>query len=484
VSAAVETAPATDAVALHPDVRVLEGGRLLVGGWPLRILRLGDDAAQAVAGWRQPAPVGDDPARRRLARRLLDAELLLPHPPPAASTADLTVVVPVRDRTAQLERCLDAVRRTCPDSPVVVVDDGSADPRATAAACERRGAAFAGHPRSRGPAAARNTGLRAAGTPFVAFVDSDVVVSPGWAHRLLGHFGDRRVAAVAPRVVALEPGRTPVGAYEQRHSPLDMGARAGIVGAGRLTPYVPSAVLLVRRAAAGDGFDEALPIGEDVDLVWRLVAAGWKVRYAPDALVRHDHRLGLTEFLARRRLYAMSVAILARRHPEALPAARVSRAVAAPWALAALGRRRPAVALAAVEVLRLAAKLRGIAVHPHRLAAAMFAQALAATGAHLAQAVRRAWTPLLLVMPVGRRRARRVVLAAFAAAIVEDAIETRRPTAVLVDAPLRLLDEVVALAGTWEGCVRQRTLRPLALARRAPARQDAVMDVPADRAPT
>ena len=484
MSAPVQTTPAPHAVALHSDVRVLDRGHLLVGGWPLRILRLGDDAARAVAGWRQPAPVGEDPARRRLARRLLDAEMLLPHPAPAASTADLTIVVPVRDRAAQLERCLDAVRRTCPDSPIIVVDDGSADPRATAAACERGGAALAGHPRSRGAAAARNTGLRDAETPFVAFVDSDVVVPTGWAHRLLGHFGDRRVAAVAPRVVALHRGRAPVGAYEERHSPLDMGGRPGAVGAGRLTPFVPSAVLLVRRDAAGDGFDEALPIGEDVDLVWRLVAGGWQVRYAPDTLVSHDHRLRLTAFLARRRLYAMSVAILARRHPDALPAARVSPGVAAPWALAVSGHRRLAAAVAAVETLRLAGKLRKVAGHPHRLAAGMLARALAATGRHLAQAVRRAWAPLLLVVPVGRRRARAVVLASFAVAIAEDALETRRPAAILVDAPMRLLDELVALAGTWEGCIRHRTLRPLALARRAPARQDADMDRPHDRART
>ena len=45
--------------------------------------------------------------------------------------------------------------------------------------------------------------------------------------------------------------------------------------------YVPTAALLVRRAALGDGFDESLRNGEDVDLVWRLIEAGWRVRYEP-----------------------------------------------------------------------------------------------------------------------------------------------------------------------------------------------------------
>ena len=59
------------------------------------------------------------------------------------------------------------------------------------------------HARSKGPAAARNTGLAACSTDFVAFLDSDVVPRRGWLEALLGHFCDPAVALAAPRIVGL-----------------------------------------------------------------------------------------------------------------------------------------------------------------------------------------------------------------------------------------------------------------------------------------
>lgn len=61
------------------------------------------------------------------------------------------------------------------------------------------------HPTSLGPAAARNTGLAAAATPLVAFLDSDVVPEPSWLPPLLAAFEDPAVGLVALRIVALPP---------------------------------------------------------------------------------------------------------------------------------------------------------------------------------------------------------------------------------------------------------------------------------------
>jgi hypothetical protein len=258
--------PAELPVALHSGARRLAGGTIVVGGSPLRLVSLTERGARVLAGWSAPvpAPVGDAPGRRRLARRLLDAGLLTPHPAPEPSTAQLTVIVPARDRPAALARCLNAIAAACPDSPVIVVDDGSADPASVRAACAARGARLlvGGDPEPRGPAAARNRGLAACRTPYAAFVDSDVVLEPGSARALLGHLADSSLAAVAPRVRALGGGGGGIVAgYEARHSALDMGDRGGLVGPGRRTSYVPATVLVARREALGDGFQEALRTG-------------------------------------------------------------------------------------------------------------------------------------------------------------------------------------------------------------------------------
>jgi hypothetical protein len=62
-----------------------------------------------------------------------------------------------------------------------------------------------------------------------------------------------------------------------------------------------------------------------------------------------------------------------------------------------------------------------------------------------------------------------VLAAAFAAPVIKDAVATRDLRALPADATLRVLSELVALGGTWEGCARARTLRPL-LPSRGPGR--------------
>jgi mycofactocin system glycosyltransferase len=450
--------PAELEVSLNPDVRVLAGGTVLVGGHPLRALSLTARGAEVVSGWSTPSAVGAGQGRQDVARRLLDAGMLELHAPAPVATDELTFVVPVRDRPEQLERCLRAVMRTAPAARVIVVDDGSVTP--VRVALGDQAVRVIRHPKARGAAAARNTGLAACTTAFVGFVDSDVVLPDATAGRLLAHFADPYVAAVAPRVCALDT-RGAIAAYEARHSPLDMGPKGGFVGPGRPIPYAPSTVLFVRRSAVERGFDEDLPIGEDVDFVWRLGAAGWRIRYAPDVDVRHDHPARLAQLVARRYIYAQSVGLLARRHPRALPAVWITPAAALAWALAIGGRRAGPAAVVLWSIARTEKRLRRVTPTSRRLAASVTLRGFGHTAAGLSRAVRRAWSPPLLMIASRSPRARAVLAAAFAARILEDALATADVQTVIRDAPLRILDEVIAAAGTWDGCIRARTIRPL-----------------------
>ena len=170
----------------------------------------------------------------------------------------------------------------------------------------------------------------------MAFVDVDVTPSPGWLDRLLGHFADERVAAVAPRVMAA-PASGAIARYELDHSPLDLGAQPARVAPGTRVSYVPAAALVARTAIIREvgGFDERLRTGEDVDLVWRLVGAGHRVRYEPAVVVTHDPRATWRAWAAQRIGYGASAAPLARRHPGAVAPVRVSGWTVAVWGLLA-----------------------------------------------------------------------------------------------------------------------------------------------------
>jgi mycofactocin system glycosyltransferase len=357
--------PAGFSIVFDPQTQFV-GTDVLFGGSPPRLLRLNPAGQRALDELRR-GPVCS-PAAGKLARRLTDTGLAHPRPPQESSAGpedrasgltlrDVTVVIPARDRLAYLNRCLAALGQSY---PVIVVDDGSRHAAEIAGLCRRHGATLIRRPASGGPGPARNDGLAQVTTPLVAFLDSDCETGPEWITSLADHFADPLVAAVAPRVRPLT-GTSPAGRYLEARAPIDMGPQEGRVLPLTRLSYVPTAALLVRRAALvaddnrpiatgarplGAGpFDASLRYGEDVDLVWRLAEAGWRVRYDPAASVSHSEPETWARLLARRFRYGCSAAPLAHRHPGQVPPLILQAWPAA--AVAALLARRPVAALAA-----------------------------------------------------------------------------------------------------------------------------------------
>jgi mycofactocin system glycosyltransferase len=437
---------------LDQDTEVVAGG-VLIGGSPRRLMRLSGAGARAFRELR------DGSIRSRaagtLARRLTDAGMAHPCPPAPAGRLDVTVVIPVRDRPRELDRCLSALGG---DHPVVVVDDGSADGAAVAAVCARHGVTLERRGTNGGPAAARNTGLRIAGTDLVAFLDSDCVPEPGWVRSLAGHFADPLVAAVAPRTVPLA-GNSRADRYTRSRSPLDLGDRAARVAPLTRVSYMPTTALVVRRAAVTGGFDESMRVGEDVDLVWRLVERGRRVRYDPSVRVGHAEPEGWRALLTRRYRYGTSAAPLTRRHPGS-----AAPLVLQPWpglAVAALLCRRPGAAVAAYAA--------GAALLARRLRKARLPVAVTRP---MAEAVLHTWlgtgrwsvqvaAPAVLAMALRPGAGRLVATALLAGPPLHEWLR-RRPSLNLLGFSLGMLaDEIAYGAGVWHGCVRERLWTPL-----------------------
>lgn len=446
---------------LDARVRVRDGGAVLLGGSPRTVLRLSPAARELLRDGRVTIS-GDVSAA--LARRLLDAGAAVPRPP-AGAVAPVTVVIPVRDNPDGVARLLDALARTARPREVVVVDDSSADPAALVAVASRHGARLLRHESSRGPAAARNTGLAAATTPLVACCDSDVVPrAAGWLDALCAHFADPLLAVVAPRIVALDTGGTGrLARYERVRSALDLGARPAPVRPGSAVSYVPSAVMAVRVEAVGSGFAPQLHVAEDVDLGLRLHAAGWRLRYDPAVTVAHEHRTALRPWLTRKAYYGTGAAELALRHPGQVPPLRL-----APWTAAAclaLPAQRwwslPVAGVAAgVGATRLARALAGVR-HRWRLAARLTAEGLGLALWQLASGLLRHWWPATALGCVVSRRVRRAVAVAAVAEAVADRARWAPREPLLPYLVAHRLDDLAYGAGLWWGAWRHRTLAPL-----------------------
>src|SRR3984957_386458 len=121
------------------STREFDGGAVLLGGSPLRLFRLSERAGRLVERWRSGHVVGPGGGSQLLARRLVSAGAFVPQATGGAlRDDDLTVVVPVRDRPAQLDRLLGALSGLA----CIVVDDASADAGATKEIAERHGGGF------------------------------------------------------------------------------------------------------------------------------------------------------------------------------------------------------------------------------------------------------------------------------------------------------------------------------------------------------
>ncbi|WP_216897733.1 mycofactocin biosynthesis glycosyltransferase MftF [Nocardia alni] len=429
-------------VRVRPDARMrrFHAGRIVLGGAPTRLLRLSPAGAALMESWLAGEPVGDRPGERRLAHRLLRAGVLHPIGGDGA-TADVTVVVPVKDNPAGVRELMGAIGAEAAHR--IVVDDGSAIPVPDATIR---------HTTARGPAAARNAGYRCARTDLVAFLDSDTTPEPGWLNTVVPLFDDPDVAAVAPRIRARRTGI--VGGYESRSSCLDMGPEPANVHPGGRVRYVPTAALVVRRAAldAVGGFDETLRYGEDVDLVWRLVAAGYVVRYQPDSVVWHSPRGTVREWLVQRIAYGSSAAPLARRHPGLLYCAHLSESVAVQAVSSVAGYPILGFAVGVVTGVRTAHRLRGRGL-PLRTAAGIAAAGELSAANQIAEAIRRVWWPLALPTRRGR-----ILLAASYIPAVWHAVGQAWGVRWLA---LRVADDTAYGLGVWLGCLRERSLEPL-----------------------
>ncbi|WP_153347565.1 mycofactocin biosynthesis glycosyltransferase MftF [Nocardia aurantia] len=447
-------------VRIDPRVRAYSGGRFLVGGSPTRLLRLAPEAAALIGdGYLEVT----DTESAVVARRLLDSGVGNPRPRLLPALDDVTVVVPLHNDGAGLHRLLATLR----GHSVVVVDDGSDRPVRIPDSRGRCRVTVLRHDRRKGAAAARNAGLRAATTEFVAFLDSDMVPRAGWLEVMLGHFSDPQVALVAPRIVPREPDAGVLGRYDRTRFSLDHGRREAAVTPDGAVPYVPGAALLVRRRAllAEGGFDEAMRSAADVDLCWRLERSGWRLRYEPAAQVSGDHPVSLREWLRRKVSQGAGVAPLARRHGGMVaPLAVPLWLVVATALLASLSRWGLiggviTVVTALIRLRRAFAELD----NPTRVAAIQTARGCGAGLWRLVSASCRHYWPITALAMVFSRRIRRTAVTLAVADGLADWF-THRDVGGLD--PVRYLackrlDDLAYGTGLWWGAVRARKVSAL-----------------------
>jgi mycofactocin system glycosyltransferase len=378
------------------------------------------------------------------------------HPiyPSVDALNDVDVVIPVRDDVTSLRTLL----ATLSHLHVTVVDDGSQDQLAVAKCAKEFKVDLVRLDVNRGPGAARNAGVRATSRPLLWFIDVDVVIDDPLdvLARLQSHFHDPLEGAVAPRIVGAR-GNSVRDRFEQRFSPLDVGRRNAIVVPNGAVSYVPGACLLVRRASIGEGFDESLRVGEDVDFVWRLHDRGWLIRFVADVTVAHRARATWRAWWHQRVRYGKSASELAIRHGERLAPLRVDAWTFTAWLSALAGK--PVIGLRIMNAARaqLRERLRPTTDDANQVSRELVGRGMVRAGGPLARAVVRHFG-LVVVLGALLPRLRRRALLLYA---VGTAWRWRDTRLHVTDIPLAIADDAAYGVGLLEGAVSSRTLAAL-----------------------
>ncbi len=198
----------------------------------------------------------------------------------------VSVIVPVHNGAATIERCLAAIGRNPRELfEVIVVDDRSTD--CTAALARAMGAEVIANPSGTGPGAARNAGAARARGTYLLFIDADVEAQPTTVPRILDHFAaHREIAAVFGSYDDAPAEKNFASQYRNLlhhfiHQTAEQKSTSFWAGCGA-----------IRRdafAAAG-GFDAGRypqPATEDIELGLRLARAGQTVHVAREIQVKH-----------------------------------------------------------------------------------------------------------------------------------------------------------------------------------------------------
>ena len=209
------------------------------------------------------------------------------------SADSITAVIPLHNQAQLLARLLQSIRaQSIPFDEVIVVDNASTDGAPEIA--RKAGCRVIALTANTGFAHAVNTGWQAANTRWVALLNSDVELDPGWVEHLLNAAGP---SAFATGTILQASDTDSIDGTYDLLSRAGCAWRAGfgqsvhrLQAATAPIAIAPATACIFRRHALEEleGFDERYgSYLEDVDLGLRCIRLGLQGIYVPRAIATH-----------------------------------------------------------------------------------------------------------------------------------------------------------------------------------------------------
>ncbi len=247
----------------------------------------------------------------------------------SSQPALLSVVIPNWNGLHFLETCLESLRAQRYDAlEIILVDNASQDGSQAYVRDQYPEVTLILLPENRGFTGACNAGMQAAHGTYIALLNNDTELDPGWAAAVVDAFQRHpQVGMVASKMLLFDQ-RDHIHTAGDYFTLDGQAGNRGVwqrdVGQYDSEEYVFSACggasiyradMLAQVGLLDDDFFFLL---EDMDLGWRAQLAGWRCLYTPQAVVYHH--LSATGGGVTASYYAgrNSIILLAKNYPEAL----------------------------------------------------------------------------------------------------------------------------------------------------------------------
>ena len=206
----------------------------------------------------------------------------------------ISVLICTRDRSSMMEECLRTVLACSPAATEIVVVDQSRDETTRLAVCRHQGGKVpVRYLRSRGTglSLAKNQGIADCTSDIVAFTDDDCRVDPGWLGAIAAPLIAGTAGAAAGKTLP-EPGSNGTEETASVFAPpraRTFGSRTHPWRVGGGGNFAVLREALRRVGPFDERFGPGAPLesAEDMDMVHRLLRAGIRIIYVPEALVQH-----------------------------------------------------------------------------------------------------------------------------------------------------------------------------------------------------
>lgn len=228
-----------------------------------------------------------------------------------AETLNVSVIVPVFNGAETLEACIEsllALDYPTDQRELIFVDNVSTDRTAEILQLYSKDIRVVFEAR-KGPAAARNRGLRQARHEIVAMTDADCAVDCGWLRHLVQPLMEPAVGLVGGTILSKRPANL-IERFGERIHDHRMAIEVWE------PPYVITMNWAARKSVLAplDFFDEDFMRCEDVDLAYRAFANGVRFKFAEKAIVYHRNENSLADLFHEGYLHGFYSVQAIKRH--------------------------------------------------------------------------------------------------------------------------------------------------------------------------